>query len=245
VTPQPIGEPGSTRHAAPLLASVGIARRHLTPRLWSPRLSGISSSGHVALTYDDGPDASSTPCFLSLLAEYDTRATFFVLGRHLGDGSLLRDISGQGHEIGIHGWDHTATVVRRRGRLADDLRRARSQVEELAGCEVHWYRPPYGLLTRGTLSAADAAGLEVVLWSAWGRDWTRRATPHSITRVVTGQVRPGGTVLLHDSDRTSAPDSWRSTLGATRLLLDIWRAQRLRVGPLSEHWSQPCDGVAG
>jgi peptidoglycan/xylan/chitin deacetylase (PgdA/CDA1 family) len=228
-----------------LLASLGIARRQLTPRLWSPRLSGISSTRHVALTFDDGPDASSTPYFLSLLAEYDIRATFFVLGRHLEDGSVLRDISAQGHEIGIHGWDHTATVLRRRGRLADELRRARSYVEDLGGCEVRWYRPPYGVLTRGTLAAAGTAGLEVVLWSAWGRDWTRRATPHSIKRVVTGQLRPGGTVLLHDSDRTSAPDSWRSTLGATRLLLEGWRAQRLDVGPLSEHWSEPCDGVAG
>jgi peptidoglycan/xylan/chitin deacetylase (PgdA/CDA1 family) len=234
--PRSHGEPTAIRPPAPLLASAGIARRHLTPRLWSPRLSGISSTAHVALTFDDGPDPASTPHFLSLLEEYDVRATFFILGRHIGDGRLLRAMAEQGHEIGIHGWDHTATVARPRRRLADELRRTRSRAEDLIGREVRWYRPPYGVLTRGALSAADAAGLEVVLWSAWGRDWTRRATPHSIRHVVTGQIRPGGTVLLHDSDRTSARGSWHRTLGATHLLLDDWRAHRLRVGPLSEHW---------
>jgi peptidoglycan-N-acetylglucosamine deacetylase len=49
-------------------------------------------------------------------------------------------------------------------------------------------------------------------------------------------LRPGGTVLLHDSDRTSAPGSWRRTLSATRSLLDHWAALEVPVGPLGEHW---------
>ena len=43
-------------------------------------------------------------------------------------------------------------------------------------------------------------------------------------------------MLLHDTDRTSAPGSWRRTLVATRLLLDHWGALEVPVGPLGEHW---------
>ena len=46
---------------------------------------------------------------------------------------------------------------------------------------------------------------------------------------------PGGTVLLHDSDRTSAPGSWRTTLVASDLLLTDWSMKGYDVGPLRDH----------
>jgi hypothetical protein len=42
-------------------------------------------------------------------------------------------------------------------------------------------------------------------------------------------------VLLHDTDRTSAPGSWRATLGATDLLLSHLADDGVPVGPLGEH----------
>jgi hypothetical protein len=50
-------------------------------------------------------------------------------------------------------------------------------------------------------------------------------------------LRGGGTVLLHDSDCTSAPGSWRTTLGALPRLLGTWRDRGWEVGPLREHGS--------
>ena len=92
--------------AAPSLVSLGPVRRAMTPTLASPELYGLSSSHHVALTFDDGPDVVSTPSFLDLLDQLGVRATFFVLGRYLGDGGLLRELASAGHGIGVHGWDH-------------------------------------------------------------------------------------------------------------------------------------------
>ncbi|HET7071810.1 MAG TPA: polysaccharide deacetylase family protein [Nocardioides sp.] len=228
---------GATRLAVPTLASVGIVRRRLTPVVLTPGLSGISDVAHIALTYDDGPDPVSTPHFLELLARFQVRATFFVIGKHVGDGGLLREMCAQGHEIGIHGWDHTPTVLRSRHRLGDEIARTRGLVESLTSSPVHWYRPPYGWLTRRTVAGATAAGLRLVLWSAWGRDWRRAATADSIEATVLRQVRPGGTVLLHDSDRVSSPRSWTDTLTATYRLLERWSSEALPVGPLGDHWS--------
>jgi hypothetical protein len=56
-----------------------------------------------------------------------------------------------------------------------------------------------------------------------------------VLATVTGRLRGGGTVLLHDSDCTSAPDSWRRTLAALPALIDDVRARQLRLGPLAEH----------
>ena len=80
-------------------------------------------------------------------------------------------------------------------------------------------------------------GLTPVLWTAWGKDWRRGATRESVRLEVRRRVRPGGTVLLHDSDCTSAPGSWRATLDALPLIVADVRAQGLVVGPLAEHYS--------
>jgi hypothetical protein len=45
----------------------------------------------------------------------------------------------------------------------------------------------------------------------------------------------GGTVLLHDSDCTSAPECWRSTLDALPLLEKGFADRGLIVGPVGAH----------
>jgi hypothetical protein len=46
----------------------------------------------------------------------------------------------------------------------------------------------------------------------------------------------GATILLHDSDSTAAPGSWRATLGAVPPIIDLCRERGLRIGPLREHF---------
>jgi hypothetical protein len=60
-----------------------------------------------------------------------------------------------------------------------------------------------------------------------------------VHRTVTEDLRGGGTILLHDSDCTSAPGSWRATLGAVPHILDTCAQRGLSVGPLREHAVDP------
>lgn len=199
------------------------------------RLAGISTEHHVALTYDDGPDRHSTPYLLDVLAARDVRATFFLLGAHAAaERDLLSRMVDEGHELAVHGWTHTCVARVSQVRLRHDLRAAKELVEDLSGRPVRWYRPPYGVLPPGTRRSAEAVGLETVLWSAWGRDWERRATPERVVGTLRRTLRPGGTILLHDTDRTASPGSWRSTLGATELILADPPAP---LGPLGDHWA--------
>jgi peptidoglycan/xylan/chitin deacetylase (PgdA/CDA1 family) len=203
-----------------------------------PRLSGISGSEHIALTYDDGPDPASTPAFLRLLAAYGVQATFFLLGKFVAvHPTLVQEMSALGHELAVHGWDHRCLAWKRPGTVTTELCRTRELIHGLTGQQVRWYRPPYGVLTAEGMIAARRAGLQSVLWSSWGRDWRARATPTSIVRTVSHSLRPGGTVLLHDTDRTSAPGSWQHTLAASDELLRRWSASGVPAGTLTDHMS--------
>jgi peptidoglycan/xylan/chitin deacetylase (PgdA/CDA1 family) len=202
-----------------------------------PHLAGISPRRHIALTFDDGPDSRSTPHFLELLAERGISATFFLLGAYAErERQLVRDMVGAGHELAVHGWEHHCLALGPPGTVTAELLRSRGVIEDITGSEVRWFRPPYGVLTGEGMYAARRAGLRTVLWSSWGVDWSRRATPATIVATVSRSLRPGGTVLLHDTDRTASADSWRRTLEATAVLLDRWSGSDVPIGPLREHW---------
>ncbi|MFD0822168.1 polysaccharide deacetylase family protein, partial [Micromonospora zhanjiangensis] len=201
-----------------------------------PTLCGVGAPGHVALTFDDGPDPRSTPAFLAALERHGVTATFFLLGRMLTDApGLAREMVAAGHEIGLHGWSHRCLLARGPRATRDDLTRGYDLIGEVLGAPPRWYRPPYGVLTGSALWAANRLGMRTVLWTTWGADWRSGATPGSVLRTVRRDLAGGGTVLLHDSDCTSAPGSWRATLGALPALLDHARAGDLDVGPLREH----------
>jgi peptidoglycan-N-acetylglucosamine deacetylase len=231
--------------AAAAVAAAGIAVAQAGPGItglgWVravlfPRLAGHGDPGHVALTFDDGPDPDGTPRFARLLAERQVTATFFLLGEMVARApGVAADLAAAGHEIGVHGWEHRYLPARGPRAAVDDIRRATDLIASVTGTRPQLFRPPYGVLSGPALLAARNLGLTPVLWGAWGREWTPGATAATVYASLTAQLRGGVTVLLHDSDCTSPPGSWRAALGALPLLLDECARRGLAVGPLAQH----------
>jgi peptidoglycan/xylan/chitin deacetylase (PgdA/CDA1 family) len=225
--------------------AAGAALGHLLPavttwrglRCWAlPGLAGVGQPDHVALTFDDGPDPLSTPAILDQLDLLHWRATFFLLGPMVRRApELAAELAARGHEIGVHGDEHRSHLHRTPNAIRHDVARARDSITEAAGVAPVWFRPPYGALSAGSLTAAHQLGLRPVLWTTWGRDWRTEATPATVVADIAGGLLPGATVLLHDSDCTSAPESWRSTVGALAPLADLFSSRGLTVGTLGEH----------
>ena len=71
-------------------------------RLFGKALIAPARPGELALTFDDGPNAVWTPRLLDVLAKYDVRATFFLLGgraeRAAGTGAEDRGCGAPGRE---------------------------------------------------------------------------------------------------------------------------------------------------
>lgn len=70
--------------------------------------------GTVALTFDDGPFIY-TNALLDILHENDAQATFFLLGRGLGDiyanqDTVLR-IMREGHQVGAHTYASSSSLL--------------------------------------------------------------------------------------------------------------------------------------
>ena len=205
-------------------------------RTLAPSLLGRGRPSSVALTFDDGPHPDGTPAVLDALDALGWTATFFVLGvearRH---PELVRETVRRGHEVALHGDAHRYLIARAPWTAYDDLARARDSVADIAGVQPRWWRPPYGVLSGPGLVAARRLGVQPVLWSAWGRDWRADATAASVVTDLTARPLPGATLLLHDSDVTSTPGSWRTTVAALPQLAKHIATSTLDVVALRDH----------
>jgi peptidoglycan/xylan/chitin deacetylase (PgdA/CDA1 family) len=195
--------------------------------LWAP-LAGrlaiqtrIEAPGAVALTFDDGPHPHGTPAVLEILAAAGVRATFFLVGEQvLRAPAVAAEIVAAGHAVAVHGHRHRNLLRLAPAAVARDLDRAHEVIGEATGVTATLHRPPYGIYSWPALRAVRTRGWTPVLWSRWGRDWTRRATAAGITAKVAADVREGDVLLLHDADDYSAPDSWRRTVAALPRVLE-------------------------
>jgi peptidoglycan/xylan/chitin deacetylase (PgdA/CDA1 family) len=174
----------------------------------------------VAITFDDGPHARGTPAVLAELDRRGLRATFYLVGEQVARRpTLAAEIAAAGHEVGIHGFHHMLLLRRTPRALREDLDRAEAVIGEASGVTSLTYRPPYGVFSLAGLRLATARW-SPLLWSHWGRDWERRATPSSIAARSTRALGPGAVVLLHDSDAYSCEGSWRQTVAALPAVLE-------------------------
>jgi peptidoglycan-N-acetylglucosamine deacetylase len=181
----------------------------------------LRSPHGIALTFDDGPHPQGTPAVLELLDRTNARATFFLIAEQVERRpSLAAEIAAAGHEIGVHGYRHTLLLRRTPWALAEDLARAADVIGAATGAETATYRPPYGVFSAAGLVLVRRHGWLPLLWSRWGRDWTRHATPDGIARRVTHNLSAGDIVLLHDADFYSSAGSWAKTAAALPMIID-------------------------
>ena len=106
-------------------------------------------SKSVALTFDDGPNPTTTRRVLSILAERGHKATFFVVGRKAKlHPDVVREIHEAGHAIGCHGYVHNRLYCfKAPDHVAADIDRTQRAVEEATGARPTLFRPPVGYVS--------------------------------------------------------------------------------------------------
>lgn len=108
----------------------------------------------VYLTFDDGPSIY-TDEILDILAEYNVKATFFVVGKedeHSQDA--IRRIVNEGHTLGMHSYSHKyVDLYDSLDSFKEDFEKQQNYLEELTGVKSKVYRFPGG--SSNTVSNQD------------------------------------------------------------------------------------------
>ena len=117
----------------------------------------------VALTFDDGPRTDATARLLAGLALREVPATFFVVGNRIaGNEALIRRMRDEGHQIGVHTFDHVEVTKLSRPDFDLQVGKTQALLASLTGEGEFWLRPPYGKVDDSVRQWTDSP---LILWS--------------------------------------------------------------------------------
>jgi len=180
----------------------------------------ISSDRVVALTFDDGPNEPYTSMLLDVLARYNAKATFFLIGNNVETyPEVARRILDEEHDIGNHSYTHNANHALTFISGTRDVMRAQGAIFEAVGVYPHLYRPPHGKTTPWQLSDIRQAGMFTVTWNVTTSELGGHS-PEIMAQDIINKVRPGCIILLHDGYGTSI-GSVRADKSATVDAVDL------------------------
>ncbi|WP_165964307.1 polysaccharide deacetylase family protein [Actinomadura sp. KC216] len=179
----------------------------------------------VALTFDDGP-AASTSELLDILAARRVKATFFVIGKNVAEHpDLVRRERAAGHEIADHSYTHANLGRASKKKIRSELTRTQDAIRRASGVTPTMLRPPYGSTSKRLAEVTREMGLAQVLWTVDPQDWDSRDT-QDVERRVLEAAKPGYIVLMHDIHRT--------TVRAVPKIIDRLAAQGYEFVTVSE-----------
>lgn len=191
----------------------------------------------VYLTFDDGP-SSNTAEILDLLAQYNVKATFFVVGKTDEESvAMYKRIVEEGHTLGMHSYSHKYSVIYDSlDNFTADFTQIQNYLYDMTGVDCVYYRFPGG--SSNKVSNTDMAefigylndqGVTYFDWNVASGDATSQAyTAQDLVDNVMRDVVKYKTsvVLMHDADNKD------KTVEALGMILEQLQEQGAEVLPI-------------
>ncbi|MCH5275976.1 MAG: polysaccharide deacetylase [Lachnospiraceae bacterium] len=194
----------------------------------------------VYLTFDDGP-SSGTGEILDILAEYDVKATFFVVGKEAEWAQdAYRRIVEEGHTLGMHSYTHDyQQIYASLDAYSEDLLKLQDYLYDVTGVRSVYVRFPGG--SSNTVSRTDMRELIAYLeeegftyydWNISSQDASGvRLTPEQIVNnCLQGlEKKDNVIILMHDAA------SKHTTVEALPILIESIQAmENTELLPITE-----------
>ncbi|MEO7760988.1 MAG: polysaccharide deacetylase family protein [Casimicrobiaceae bacterium] len=213
-----------------LLTAVGLwpRSRMLGPN-WTRLPDEAARRNEIAITIDDGPDPVVTPKVLDLLDRYQACATFFCVGRKVGDfPELCRDIVRRGHAIENHTANHrwTFSLLGLHG-IQRELEAAQSAIIVTTGEAPRFFRAPAGFRNPLLEAVLCKIGLRLASWTRRGFD-TRELNADTVLHRLLDGLAPGDILLVHDGNAARTRGGDPVILEVLPKLLEAVQAAGLR-----------------
>jgi peptidoglycan/xylan/chitin deacetylase (PgdA/CDA1 family) len=197
-----------------------------------------SNKQAVAITFDDGPDPSSTPDILNLLAKYRISATFYVNGQRAERyPHLIRKIVSQGHTIGNHTYSHDNFIMLKSAdALKIEIQKAQRVLFQL-GVIPYTFRPPVGITSPRLNNVLNQLDMYTVNFNRRAGDRGNRQI-HRLSKKILKKLRSGDIIMLHDIPLRNEKKKRQWLTEVENILAGI-RKEKLSILPLADLIDQP------
>ena len=157
----------------------------------------------IAITFDDGPNRTTTLQLLTLLEQLRIPATFFVLGYMVeknADSLKMIASSRLKHEVGNHSWSHSNFEKMSDSQLRTEITSVNDIVVKVLGKSYlpKLVRPPKGQLRPAQRKLIEGMSMKLVGWDVDPHDWSHHQTESAIIKNILSNTCDGKTILAHD-----------------------------------------------
>lgn len=155
----------------------------------------------IALTFDDGPNTTTTNEVLDVLEKYGIKASFFLIGNNIDSESAksVKRAYDMGCEIGNHSKTHSYMDKMSVDEIVAEVEETNERIADIIGEEPKFFRPPYISFNKDMVDNIDMPFI-----AGYGaNDWVDEYTAEHRAELVIRQARDGGIILLHDAKGNS------------------------------------------
>lgn len=193
----------------------------------------------VYLTFDDGP-STGTEEILTILRQYNVKATFFVVGKEDEYSmEMYEKIVEEGHTLGMHSYSHQySTIYQSVEDFAKDIERLEKLLKEATGEDVKLFRFPGGssnlvsnIGMQEFIKYLNDEGITYFDWNVSSGDATSKSLePEALVQNVIQDVGiyRNSVVLMHDA--VDKPN----TVEALPMLLEELQKMDVDILPITE-----------
>lgn len=155
----------------------------------------------IAITFDDGPNATTTMEVLDILEKYQVRASFFLIGTNINDESAksVKRAFDLGCDIENHSKTHSYMDKMTADEIKDEVAYVNDKVKEITGTTPKFFRPPY-IAVNDTMYE----NIDMTFISGNGcNDWDDKVTAEYRAKYLEKKAADGVIFLLHDAEGNS------------------------------------------
>ena len=155
----------------------------------------------IAITFDDGPNATTTMEVLDILEKYQVRASFFLIGTNIIDESAksVKRAFDLGCDIENHSKTHSYMDKMTADEIKDEVAYVNDKVKEITGTTPKFFRPPY-IAVNDTMYE----NIDMTFISGNGcNDWDDKVTAEYRAKYLEKKAADGVIFLLHDAEGNS------------------------------------------
>lgn len=160
----------------------------------------------ISISFDAAWGADDTDQLISILNEYNVKATFFVVGAWVDKyPDEVKKLSDAGHRVENHSNSHPYMTKLGVEQMATELTVCNEKIKAITNRQPKLFRPPYGDYNNAVVESVQNQNMYPIQWSIDSLDWFESATPDSIIENVTKKATAGAIILMHnDAEHTPA-----------------------------------------
>lgn len=167
----------------------------------------------MSLSFDAAWGNEDTQQLIDILAQYNVKATFFVVGEWVDKyPESVKALSDAGHEIMNHSDSHPDMVRLSASDIKAEVEGCNDKIQAITGKRPTLFRAPYGSYNNQLIDTLDELNMQCIQWNIDSLDWKDPSVEQLVKNVVS-KASPGSICLFHNA-ATNTPTALPQILDA-------------------------------